>query len=69
MIDNSELVDKFKEAFQSDIEWHDDLSRPGNLFSVSGNLVFHNNCLLIPQTLRLEILYSCHDSVLSGHPR
>ena len=68
MINNLELLDKFKEAFRSDMEWRDDLSKPGNLFSFSGNLVFHDNRLFIPQTLRPEILYSRHDAVLAGHP-
>ena len=68
MIDNSELLAKFKEAFRTDMEWRNDLSKPGNLFSFLENLVFHDNHLFIPQTLRPEILYSCHDAVLTGHP-
>ena len=68
MIDNSELLEKFKDAFQQDTEWHDAMSKSDNNFFFSGNLVFHNNQLFVPSSLRSEILYSRHDSVLAGHP-
>ena len=37
-------------------------------FTFSGNLVFHDNHLYVPLSLRSEILHSRHDSVLAGHP-
>ena len=68
MVDNSELLDKFKTAFQTDTEWRDAFAQLDNSFSFSGNLVFHNDRLFVPLSLRPEILHSRHDSVLAGHP-
>jgi len=67
-IDNSELLDKFKAAFQSDTEWRDAMAKLDDSFSFSGILVFHDNRLFVPSSLRSEILHSHHDSVLAGHP-
>ena len=67
-INNSEILDKFKAAFQSDTEWHDLIAKSDNSFTFSGNLVFHDNCLYVPSSLRSEIVHSQHDSVLAGHP-
>ena len=68
MIDNSELLEEFKNAFWNNTEWHDTMSKSDNTFSFSGNLVFHDNHLFVPSSLRSEILYSRHDLVLTGHP-
>ena len=50
-IDNSELLEKFKSAFQIDTEWHEAMAKSNNSFTFSGNLVFHNNCLFVPSSL------------------
>ena len=68
MINNSELLEQFKDTFQNDTEWCDAMSKSDNTFSFSGNLVFHNNHLFVPSSLRSEILYSRHNLVLVGHP-
>ena len=67
-INNSELLEKFKSAFQIDTEWCDAMAKSDKLFSFSNNLVFHDNCLYVPSSLWSEILHSCHDSVLTSHP-
>ena len=35
---------------------------------VEDNLVFHQDHLFVPKSLRLDIIESRHDSVLAGHP-
>ena len=67
-IDNSELLEKFKATFRADTEWHDAMAKSNDSFTFSGNLVFHDNHLFVPSSLRPEILHSCHDSVLASHP-
>ena len=67
-LDNSELLNEFKESFRQDIEWRDALSKNDNSFSVQNDIVFHNNRLYVPQSLRTKILHLRHDSLLSGHP-
>ena len=67
-LDNSELLDEFKDNYRQDIEWRDALAKKDDSFSVQNDLVYHNNRLFVPQPLRAKILHSRHDSVLSGHP-
>ena len=66
MVNNSDLLGRFKAAFQDNTEWYDAMSKSDDFFS--GNLVFHDNCLFVLSSLRSEILYSRHNSVLAGHP-
>lgn len=67
-IDNSELLERFKSAFQEDILWRTALVRGSEDFRVESDLVFHKGRLYVPPSLRLDILASRHDSVLAGHP-
>jgi len=67
-LDNSELLNDFKDTFRQDIEWREALSKNDESFSVQDDLIFHNDHLYVPQTLCSRILHSRHDSVLSGHP-
>ena len=67
-LDNSELLNKFKNAFHQDFEWRDALSNNDNSFTVQNNLIYHNNHLFVPQPLCPKILHSKHNSLLSGHP-
>jgi hypothetical protein len=55
-IDNSELLDKFKSAYQVDTEWRDALAKSNDSFTFQDNLVFHDNLLFVPQSLRSQIL-------------
>lgn len=68
VVNDSELLDKFKMAFHTDTEWCKAISKSDDSFSFSGNLVFHDNQLFVPLILRSEIIHSHHDSVLAGHP-
>ena len=67
-INNSELLDNFKTAFQLDTEWRDAIAKFNPSFTFQDNLVFHDKQLFIPQSLWSQILYSCHDAVLASHP-
>ncbi|KAJ2914471.1 hypothetical protein MD484_g5943, partial [Candolleomyces efflorescens] len=67
-IDNSELLDRFKRAYQEDSEWREALLQGNEDFSTHDNIVFHNGRVFVPKPLRLDILHQCHDAVLSGHP-
>lgn len=72
-VDNSELLSKFKAAYQHDNSWREQLElqkhplQPKD-FRVDGDLVFYQDRLYVPPNLRSEIVYSRHDSVLGGHP-
>ena len=67
-LDNSELLNEFKDNFCCDIEWRDTLAKNNTSFSMQNDLVYHNGRLFIPLPLCTKILYSHHDSLLSGHP-
>ena len=67
-LDNSELLNEFKDNFRQDIEWRDALTKGDTSFSLQNDLVYHNDRLFVPLPLRTKILYSRHDSLLSGHP-
>ena len=67
-IDNSELLERFKQAYNLDTEWRDAIANGDEDFKLEGNLVFHKGLVFVPTSLRSEILHSRHDSVLSGHP-
>ena len=67
-LDNSELLNEFKDNFRTDIEWRDAMTKNNTSFSLQNDLVYHNGRLFVPLPLRTKILYSRHDSLLSGHP-
>ena len=67
-IDNSELLEQFKTAFRLDTEWREAITKSDPSFTFQGNLVFHDNRLFVPHSLRPTILFSRHNSVLAGHP-
>lgn len=66
-IDNSVLLEHFKTAFREDTEWREALVRGNSDFTAESGLVFHNGKLFVPKPLRTDILFSCHDSCISGH--
>ena len=68
-LDNSELLARFQAAIQNDSEWREAVSHGDPDFILEGNLVFHKGLLYVPSSLRADILYSRHDSLVSGHPR
>ena len=47
-INNSELLDNFKTAFQLDTEWRDAIAKFNPSFTFQDNLVFHDKQLFIP---------------------
>jgi hypothetical protein len=67
-IDNSELLDRFKCAFQEDLEWRKAIVGGDPDFKTEGGLVFHAGRLYVPPSLRADILATRHDSVIGGHP-
>lgn len=67
-IDNSELLERFKDAYKTDVEWRQSLHTPNSGFTVQGDVVFHNDRIFVPAPLRPEILRSRHDAVIAGHP-
>ncbi|RXW15696.1 hypothetical protein EST38_g10158 [Candolleomyces aberdarensis] len=67
-IDNSELLKRFQDTFHADTEWCEAILCGNSNFTALNNIVFHNGCVFVPQPLHAEILYQCHDFVLSGHP-
>lgn len=72
-IDNSELLARFRSAYLDDTEWREGLESqklPGHPkeWRVDQNLVFHQDRLFVPKPLRVEIIHSRHDAVISGHP-
>ena len=67
-LDNSELLENFKTAFRLDTEWRDSFTKPNSLFTFQDNLVFHDNRLFVPHSLRSQIVFSRHNAVLAGHP-
>ena len=66
--DNSGLAERYKATIHDDSEWQDALTQDNTEFRLEGNLVFHNDRLFVPLSLRTDILHSCHDSILAGHP-
>lgn len=66
--ESSELADKFKDAFKTDIEWREGISSENTSFTVENDLVFHNGRLFVPTSLRDMVLKTRHDSVIAGHP-
>ena len=67
-IDNSELLARFKNATQEDVEWRKAVVKGDSNFRAEGGLVFHSGRLYVPPSLRAHILASRHDSVIGGHP-
>ncbi|KAF5372651.1 hypothetical protein D9615_009824 [Tricholomella constricta] len=67
-IDNSELLKRFRTAFQEDSEWREALLHGSTEFTAQDDMVFHNGRVFVPKSLRAEILYTRHDCVLGGHP-
>ena len=66
--DSSVLADQFKDTFRTDTEWRQAMADGDELFTLQGNLVFHNGRLFVPAPLRTQILHSRHDTVIAGHP-
>ncbi|THU78496.1 hypothetical protein K435DRAFT_579289, partial [Dendrothele bispora CBS 962.96] len=67
-LDNSHLLDQFLNAYKEDREWRMAIASGNPSFQVHNDLVFHNNRLYVPPSLRRTILESRHDNVISGHP-
>ena len=67
-IDNSELLQQFKSAYQEDPTWREALLHGDTDFSTQDNLVFHKGRIYVPPSLRTNILHQHHDAVISGHP-
>lgn len=67
-IDNSQILDRFKTAYQEDTEWREALVRGNSEFAAESGLVFHKGKLFVPASLRQDVLHSRHDVVTSGHP-
>ncbi|THH03524.1 hypothetical protein EW146_g10426, partial [Bondarzewia mesenterica] len=67
-IDSSALLERFKTAFQEDIEWRESLVRNPADYHVESGLVFHKGRLFVPRPLRSDILHSRHDALVAGHP-
>ncbi|KAH0578557.1 hypothetical protein H2248_003704, partial [Termitomyces sp. 'cryptogamus'] len=67
LLDNSELLNKFKLAYHADTEWHTLLHQGNSSITQQDELIFHNGHLFVPAPFHAKILYSHHDSVLSGH--
>lgn len=67
-LDNSEILDKLRSAYREDTKWHEAISKLNPDFVLDNNLVYYKSKLFVPQSLRSEILFLRHDSVLSGHP-
>jgi len=68
-IDNSTLFERFKIAFREDTEWREALVRGNSDFTSENGLVFHKGKLFVPSPLHTDILFSCHDAIIAGHPR
>ena len=66
--DNSGLAEHYKATICDDSKWQDALTQDNTEFQLEGNLVFHNDHLFVPLFLHTDILHSCHNSVLTGHP-
>ena len=68
-LNNSELLNKFKDNFCRDIKWRDALTKNDTSFSLQNDLVYHNGRLFVPLPLRTKILYSHDDSsIRSSRP-
>ncbi|KAJ8472542.1 hypothetical protein ONZ45_g16617 [Pleurotus djamor] len=67
-IDNSDLLAKFKRAYQRDTVWREAILNGDSDFRSEAGLVFHKGRLYVPPSLRLDILRIRHDSLIAGHP-
>jgi len=67
-IDNSTLLERFKTAFREDVEWREAVVHGNSDFVAESGLIFHKGKLFVPKPLRADVLYSRHDSFVSGHP-
>ena len=67
-IDNPQLLEHFKTAYQEDTEWREALVRSNSEFAAENGLVFHKGKLFVPAPLQANTLYSQHDAVTVGHP-
>jgi len=63
-----ELLQRFKTAFQNDLEWRTALKNGDTDFMTQDSLVFHCGKLFVPEKLRPTILKRRHDDVIAGHP-
>uniref|UniRef100_A0A0W0FXD7 Reverse transcriptase-rnase h-integrase n=1 Tax=Moniliophthora roreri TaxID=221103 RepID=A0A0W0FXD7_MONRR len=66
-IDNTKLLKHFKAAYKEDATWKEAVVAGNKDFMASHDLVFHNSRLYIPPTLRRNVLFSRHDSIIGGH--
>jgi hypothetical protein len=67
-IDNSKLLECFKHAFQDDEEWKKALVQGNPDFSTKSGIIFYKGCLFVPATLQAEVLHSCYNTLVAGHP-
>lgn len=67
-VDNSEMLQRFQDAYRADTEWREAIARGNEDFSQEGNLVFHKGLLFVPASLRTDIVRMRHDSLVAGHP-
>lgn len=67
-LDNSDLLDPFLTAYNSDDTWKRTIA-PGNLdYSAQNNLVFYQGRLYVPPSLHTQIVHNRHDAIIAGHP-
>ncbi|KAG6815356.1 hypothetical protein H0H87_002647, partial [Tephrocybe sp. NHM501043] len=64
-INNSKLLEEFKNAYHTDTKWRDALKTGNEDFTLQDNLVFYQGRLYVPPSLCAKIVHSRHDSVLS----
>jgi hypothetical protein len=67
---NSDLLDRFREAWKIDAEWRAALQEGDTDFvhDASDNMVTHCGRPFVPEHLRKEIVHSRHDALIAGHP-
>lgn len=67
-IDNSDLLDKFKDGYKNDTQWRTAMVNGDSDFAVEHEIVFHRGRVYVPEPLRTEIVFSHHDKFIGGHP-